>query len=371
MTSVTPTGRAPADNSAIRSKPKAPKLALLATAAFAVCLARAPAAHAIIVALPGTPTTALDTVNLTGVGQVSVDYQSLFGPGVNSLGGCTATLINPRVALTAAHCYAGAGPASLFGENPGQLKTFVDFSADASGSAAAYVAGTLTQSAPQQNVYFANQVAWAPGWTSRRMNDVGLMTLDTPVSNVPTWALLFSALPAQTTANGGAGYHVDITGYGVYGSPITGPQGLDFRRRSAENMLGALASPNALFLSPAAGNAQNYYWIDFTNPSGAHSYPIYFPNPALPNEAESATTTPARRSSWTRHSANPSSSAACRWRPVRRRLQATARSPAIPPTTCSGTGSRRTTLITTSAPRRGMATGWTPAIGSPSSIPTT
>src|ERR1700712_5106723 len=44
----------------------------------------------VIAGPPGTPTTARDPVNVTGVGQMVVDEQN------GSIGLCTGTLINPR-----------------------------------------------------------------------------------------------------------------------------------------------------------------------------------------------------------------------------------------------------------------------------------
>src|SRR6185295_12519083 len=101
--------------------------------------------------------------------------------------------------------------------------------------------------------------------------DIALASLDTPAANVPTWALLFSALPATTITANGTGYHVTIDGYGNNGTGTTGSTGgIDFRRRIAENTLGALASldefENFLFGGNSTTNPQNLYWIDFDDP---------------------------------------------------------------------------------------------------------
>ncbi|WP_278360042.1 trypsin-like serine protease, partial [Zymomonas mobilis] len=68
----------------------------------------------------------------------------------------------------------------------------------------------------------------------------------------------------------GTGYHVSISGYGMSGIGSTGAtEAIDYRRRSAENMLGALASMNDVtgFLSNTAnGSAQNLYQFDFDDP---------------------------------------------------------------------------------------------------------
>ena len=52
----------------------------------------------ILIANPGTPTTARDPVNVTGIGQMIVDN------GGGSIGLCTGTLVNPRMVIFAAHC---------------------------------------------------------------------------------------------------------------------------------------------------------------------------------------------------------------------------------------------------------------------------
>ena len=52
----------------------------------------------IVIADPGTPTTAVDPVDVNGVGQMVVDV------GGGFVGLCTGTLINPRTVIFAAHC---------------------------------------------------------------------------------------------------------------------------------------------------------------------------------------------------------------------------------------------------------------------------
>ena len=55
----------------------------------------------IVIAQPGTPTTARDTSGpngVNGIGQMIVDQQNGF------IGLCTGTLINPRTVIFAAHC---------------------------------------------------------------------------------------------------------------------------------------------------------------------------------------------------------------------------------------------------------------------------
>ncbi|RYD53977.1 MAG: hypothetical protein EOP60_08945, partial [Sphingomonadales bacterium] len=66
----------------------------------------------ILIANPGTPTTARDPVNITGVAQMVVDA------GGGFVGLCTGTLINPRTVIFAAHCVNDA-PANSYGANSG------------------------------------------------------------------------------------------------------------------------------------------------------------------------------------------------------------------------------------------------------------
>ena len=72
---------------------------------------------------------------------------------------------------------------------------------------------------------------------------MAIASLDTPACNIPTWAILLSALtpPSQISAANGTGYHVTISGYGANGIGTTGATGaIDYRRRVAENWLGGL-----------------------------------------------------------------------------------------------------------------------------------
>ena len=125
-------------------------------------------------------------------------------------------------------------------------------------------------------MYDANYVAYnplslEPDAAGFLYADIALASLDAPAANVPTWALLFSALPAVPITANGTGYHVTIDGYGNNGTGTTGSTGgIDFRRRIAENTLGALASldefENFLFGGNATANPQNLYWIDFDDP---------------------------------------------------------------------------------------------------------
>lgn len=119
--------------------------------------------------------------------------------------------------------------------------------------------------------------------------DVAIATLDTPAFDIPTWTMLFSPLTEET--------HAIITGYGNRGIGTTGPVGIDWRRRSAENMLSVLGSLNdkndALFgFNPARPNPQSLYQLDFDSPAGEEAFDPannrndfdHFDGKALPRE---------------------------------------------------------------------------------------
>ncbi|RYY25540.1 MAG: autotransporter domain-containing protein [Sphingomonadales bacterium] len=239
----------------------------------------------ILIANPGTSTTARDPVNITGIGQQIIDL------GGGSVGLCTGTLINPRTVLFAAHCVNDAA-ATSYGAGSGGTGIGFGFEtnlrANAAGETDELVRWLLGTGATQagkfqtniaQAFYNVNQVRYNNLSLEAAANgflygDVATATLDTPAANVPTWALLFSALPAPgtITAAGGTGYNVGIVGYGNNGTGQTGVQGsIDFRRRAAENILGAYTDLETfegfLFGSGAQPDLrQNLYFLDFDDP---------------------------------------------------------------------------------------------------------
>lgn len=262
----------------------------------------------ILIANPGTPTTARDPVNITGIAQMFVDT------GTGGIGLCTGSLINPRTVLFAAHC-VNSRAATAYGANSGGVPIAFGFETNTRANAPGevdelirWLRGTAGAGQFQTNIaqslYNVNAVAYHPRSVEPGNGflfaDIAVASLDTPAAGIPTWSLLLSQLPVPTaiTAASGTGYHVNIAGYGLNGTGTSGSSASsDFRRRTAENWLGALASLDAfrgfLFGSAPAGLPQNLYWIDFDDPrrGTAAASPFdfnAFRDNALPREGTTA-----------------------------------------------------------------------------------
>ena len=230
----------------------------------------------IVIGAPGTPTTALDPVNVTGIGQMVIDNRD------GSVGLCTGTLINPRTVIFAAHC-VNSRAQTAYGANSGGTAIGFGFASNNNAAGASAFGGWLNGIAggaryltnPGRFMYNVNALAYHPASLEPAAEtflygDVALASLDTPAEGIPTWAVMFSPLPATAGGPNGTGYHVNIAGYGNNGTGATGSSGgIDFRRRAAENMLGALASiddvESSLF-GAGSGLNQNLYWVDFDDP---------------------------------------------------------------------------------------------------------
>lgn len=236
------------------------------------------------------PNDIRDPNNITGIGQMITDA------GGGFIGTCTGTLINPRTVIFAAHCVntrdaaaygagsGGVGIAVGFETNtranaPGQTDELVNWLLGAGSGPGQYQTNRAQQFYNISQVFY-NPASKAPASCTSPTScfleaDVATAVLDSPTRNVPTWTMLFSPLPSPGSINPatGTGYHVTVAGYGNTGTGATGSTTTGgFRRRVAENMLGALTSISArnLFLFGAAGTPnrpQLLYWLDFDDPA--------------------------------------------------------------------------------------------------------
>lgn len=250
------------------------------------------------VAAPALAVVPNETTNADEI----VDTQDAFrGVGVffRADGGvCTGTLINPRTVIFAAHCvndlpeeayHVDAIPAAFaFDVNalPGLQNWFFN----------------NFRSNPNLAVFNISRIFYDPRSLQDAAGagfleaDIALAALDTPAAGIPTWALLFTTLPAPAGSDPvrGTGYHVDIVGYGTTGNATQGAvDGLDFRRRAAENLLGGFLSiddrNNVIFGPDDPFLPQNLYHLDFDSQDRAPVRDINIHrDDALPNEGITA-----------------------------------------------------------------------------------
>jgi uncharacterized protein with beta-barrel porin domain len=211
---------------------------------------------------------------------------------------CSGTLINPRTVLFAAHCvndipeeeYNVNGVPAAWSFNVNALPGFQNWFAN------------NFRSNPNLAVFNVNRIFWDQRSVEDAFGlgfieaDIALASLDTPAAGIPTWALLFTTLPAPDSIDPvrGTGYHVNMVGYGATGTAATGGSaGIDWRRRAAENMLGGFFSlddqDNVIFGPGPDTFPQNLYQFDFDSQNRNFVRDInVHRDDALPNEGTTA-----------------------------------------------------------------------------------
>jgi uncharacterized protein with beta-barrel porin domain len=226
------------------------------------------------------------------VGYILVDLTGAPFSQPGFLSFCTGALVNPRMVISAAHCFNSA-PESAYGTG-GTVRSAVSFSPYplANSMRANWLTGApLLNGQPSNGFTDIASIRYAPSNVSFWQADIAVISLANTVSNIPGTPLLMS--PLDSARDG------IIAGYGRTGTGTTGVGPFSSARRIGQNSVDALLSINDLcaqvaFWNPAECGTfpQNVYMIDFdslTTSPGIRQNPYDFdvlPGASLPREAQ-------------------------------------------------------------------------------------
>lgn len=203
----------------------------------------------------------------------------MWQPDGGILFNCSASLVNHRTAISAAHCFNDL-PSQAYGvdRDNGDVTPIVAYGPDTFDALFSWLdsGGELAQFEidDRNGLTFGSQVFLHPdgdtqnGGLSFPGADVAMVGLNDPLDQLPSYSMLFS--PVEV------GEHVVQVAYGGHGIGSTGDVGIDGKRQAGENLIGLIGSQNdflrGAFRSPTAGVIdgadadQMMYHLDFDRP---------------------------------------------------------------------------------------------------------